>query len=225
MKLMELHAENIEAMLNQHDVEGGNQINRSLSKLFQNLNDEQNRYEVMIKVAALNQIYSTSIQYIAPVVDRIIDSIGPDHSKLSIEGYSNLVDKIASVSWKSPTTGKNHTRTNLSFSSKYVHFLSERKVPIYDSYIWILLVGYNRQAGLSNYNFSPPVSYKYFFKAFNDFRSNRGLDHMNYYDLDKCLWQYGKNLLSGVIDKEKVSMDKAKSILKQRIGNSCSGPA
>jgi len=214
---MELTSTNIKAMLNEHDLEGGNRINQSLTKLFQNLNDEQNRYEVMIKVAALNQIYSTAIQYITPVVDKIIQCIDQDHTKFSIERYSSLVDEIATISWKSATTGKSHTRTNLSFSSKYVHFLSDRKIPIYDSYIWILLVGYNHQAGLNLYNFSPPKSYEEFFKVFNSFRSNQKLDHITYYDLDKCLWQYGKNLLTQIIEEENVSMEKSKSILKKRL--------
>jgi hypothetical protein len=222
---MKLNPENVGAMLQQHDTEGGNQINKSLSKLFQNLNDEENRYEVMIKVAALNQIYSTAIQYITPVVEKIKKKIGPEHLKMSIQEYVDLVDKIATISWESPTTGKSHTRTNLSFSSKYVHFLSKRKIPIYDSYIWILLVGYARQTRTGNISFAAPASYKEFFTVFNSFRSDQNLDAMNYYDLDKCLWQYGKNLLSEIIGEERVSMDKAKSILKKRITNSCSGPA
>jgi hypothetical protein len=140
MQLIELNKYNIRVMLDQHDLEGGNAINASLSKLFGTLNDEQNQYEVSIKVAALNQIYSTAIQYIAPVVSKIVDEIDNNHIAYGLEEYVTLVDKVSTITWKSQTTSENHTRRNISFCSKYIHFLSGRKLPIYDSYIWIVMI-------------------------------------------------------------------------------------
>ncbi len=78
------NASNIKIMLSQHDKDGGNKINESLTKLFDSLNNETNQYEVSIKVAALNQIYSTAIQYIAPVVSQICGNIDNNHKLHSI---------------------------------------------------------------------------------------------------------------------------------------------
>lgn len=204
-------------MLKQHDKDGGNDINESLTKLFNSLNDEKNKYEVSIKVAALNQIYSTAIQYIIPVVSQIREIIGNNHKSFSLEKYVKTVDKIATVTWVSPTTSKKHTRCNMSFSSKYIHFLSDRKLPIYDSYIWIVMIGYINQKNNSKLSFAAPKTYNEFYDVFIEFKSDFNLNKYSNYELDKYLWQYGKNLINDIISKEGVKLDKAKSILKKRI--------
>lgn len=217
MLLIEPNSSNIQAMLKQHDEDGGNNINDSLTKLFNSLNDEANKYEVSIKVAALNQIYSTAIQYITPVVTQICKNIDNKHKSLSIDQYSELVDKIAKVTWVSPTTAKTHTRCNISFSSKYIHFLSECQLPIYDSYIWIVIIGYLNQKNKTKLSFSPPNSYQEFYLRFIEFKKEFGLTERTNYDIDKYLWQYGKNLINEIIKSDGVNIDKAKSILKERI--------
>lgn len=217
MILVEPNTLNIEAMLKQHNEDGGNSINDSLTKLFNSLNDETNEHEVSIKVAALNQIYSTAIQYITPVVSQICKHIKNDHNLLSITQYAEMVDRIAIVTWVSPTSGKQHNRCNMSFSSKYIHFLSGRQVPIYDSYIWIVIIGYLNQKNNAKLSFSSPKSYKEFYSVFLRFKIEFSLtDHSNY-DVDKYLWQYAKNLINEIINTENVKLDKAKSILKKRI--------
>ncbi|MDX2464650.1 MAG: hypothetical protein QNK31_09105, partial [Porticoccus sp.] len=191
LKLQPTSQLNIEELLHQHDSDGGNLINESLSKLFSSLNDEENQHEVSIKVAALNQIYSTAIQYIAPVVLKISEEIDNTHTDLSEEQYANLVDKISNVSWISQRTGKHHKRNNLSFCSKYIHFLSKYKLPIYDSYIWIVMVGYLNQKHQKKLGFSVPKNYKDFYSVFTNFRNDFELRKYSNYEIDKYLWQYG----------------------------------
>ena len=216
MQLIELSHENIQPILQQHGMEGGNSINESLSKLFDSLDDETNPFEVSIKVAALNQIYSTAIQYIVPVVDKIVLEIDNSHKKYNLEKYVELVDKVSTVNWVSPTTKIEHTRRNISFCSKYIHFLSGRKLPIYDSYIWIVMIGYINQKG-DKTSFSPPKTYTEFFQVFSNFKSLFNLQEYSNYELDKFLWQYGKNLINEIMKNQRVNLDKAKSILKARI--------
>ena len=134
MRLSDINDDNINAMLRDHATDGGDLINKSLLKLFNLFNDETNKYEVQIKVAALNQLYSTAIQYITPVVSKIVAVYKKIDKPPSLEGYCDLVDKIAAVKWVSLSTGKQHERNNLSFASKYVHFLSQCKTLIFDSY-------------------------------------------------------------------------------------------
>ncbi|WP_034837183.1 hypothetical protein [Endozoicomonas numazuensis] len=216
MKLIKINAQNIDRMLAQHDADGGNEINESLGKLFASLSDEENKNEVSIKVAALNQLYSTSIQYIKPVVTKIVSEIKKNHSELGREGYLNLVDRISSVEWVSETTGKHHKRKNLSFASKYVHFLSERYTPIYDSYIWLVIVAYLKEKNMK-INLSSPGSYSEFYRNFSKFKESYNLESYSNYQIDKFLWQYGKNILSEIMESEEVNLDKAKSIFKKRI--------
>ncbi|CAH0991736.1 hypothetical protein SIN8267_01850 [Sinobacterium norvegicum] len=217
MKLQEINEKNIRLTLYQHDAEGGNLINSSLRKLFSSLNDEANQYEVSIKVAELNQIYSTAIQYTAPVVDKIVSIVDNQHIKLNEEEYAVLVDDISKVSWVSNTSGKIHSRNNMSFCSKYIHFLSGYKLPIYDSYIWIVMVGYLNQYYNSKLSFANPKSYNDFYAVFKEFKKSFDLHSYSNYDIDKYLWQYGKNIIKRIGKKEQVNLDKAKSILKKRI--------
>jgi hypothetical protein len=217
--LISPNASNIKIMLSQHDKDGGNKINESLTKLFDSLNNETNQYEVSIKVAALNQIYSTAIQYIAPVVSQICGNIDNNHKLHSINQYVECVDKIATVSWLSPTTAKRHKRCNMSFSSKYIHFLSGRQLPIYDSYIWIVMIGYLNQKNKTKLSFAPPETYQKFYDLFLEFKEDFNLAEYTNYQLDKYLWQYGKNVIGEIVSNEGVKLNKAKSILKKRIAS------
>ena len=221
MKLIELNEKHFNTMLSIHDNNGGNLINQSLSKLFECMHDDSNKFEVSIKVAALNQIYSTAIQYIAPVVEKIVCEIPNDYTSLTNAQYVALVDNIATVKWVSPTTRKEHSRCNLSFSSKYIHFLSQRKIPIYDSYIWIVMIGYLKQYSKVKYSFSPPVNYEKFFNIFIEFKKIFKLEKRSNYETDKFLWQYAKNMLDDIIKKERVRPVPAKSLLKKRITSAC----
>ena len=217
MKLLEITDANFDEIIMLHDKEGGNSINASLSKLFNCLDNESSKFEVSIKVAALNQLYSTAIQYITPVVDKIVNEIGNNHALFNENEYVELVDKIATATWISPTTKKNHSRCNLSFASKYVHFLSGYKVPIYDSYIWIVMIGYLNQNSKSAHSFKAPANYRDFYNVFTEFKNNFNLTSYSNYELDKFLWQYGKNIINKIMNEESVNLDKAKSLLKQRV--------
>lgn len=217
MKLRELNNENIQSMLSIHKNDGGDLFNKSLSKLFSSFNDETNKYEVQIKVAALNKLYSTAIQYITPVVNKIVSVYQTIDKPLSLEDYCDLVDRIAVVKWVSLTTGKQHERNNLSFASKYIHFMSKYETPIFDSYIWIILIGYLNQAGYKKYKFGQPKTYKEFIGTFEKFKTTYNLAAYKNYDIDKFLWQYGKTLIDTIITNEQVTLDQAKTILKKRL--------
>ena len=216
MELIEINENNIEQLLKQHDADGGNKINESLGKLFSALSDEENENEVSIKVAALNQLYSTAIQYIKPVVKKIVSEVPLNHSELGPNAYLELVDKIAPVEWVSEATGKKHNRINLSFASKYVHFLSQKSTPIYDSYIWLVMVAYLKENKI-NIGLSPPKSYSDFYSYFVKFKEIYNLEAYSNYKIDKFLWQYGKNILTEIMKSKGVTLDKAKSILKKCI--------
>lgn len=196
--------------------EEGNEINRKLSKLFESFPDNSNKQDVTIKVAALNSIYSTAITNIKPVVNHIVKTIPKNTTNYSLNDYISEVDKIATIQWENPNNGKSFIRHNLSFASKFIHFLSNKQTPIYDSYIWILMIGYFFQKG-KKYSFSSPKNYLEFYSKFEEFKNIYSLNHLSNYAIDKFLWQYGKTTLFDIIKAENVNLNKAKSILKKRI--------
>ncbi|MFZ2726382.1 MAG: hypothetical protein WAX77_09040 [Methylococcaceae bacterium] len=216
MKLIKIDENHFANMIAINKSKNGDAINEGLSKLFKCMNDESNRFEVSIKVAALNQLYSTAIQYIPPVVEKIVTSI-PKKSNYEEQDFVKLIDSISTITWDSDRKGKEYSRNNLSFASKYVHFLSERKTPIYDSHIWIVMIGYLIQERNNKYSFAPPKNYESFYKFFKEFKEFFNLQEKSNYEIDKFLWQYGKNMITEIINEQNVSMDKAKSILKKRI--------
>lgn len=97
--------------LSQHKKDGHDDLNVALSRLFTEFNDHTNKSEVLIKVAALNKIYSTAILNIDPVVERIQEVITKQKQSLSLDEYVHIVDEIALVEWVSKA-GKTIKRKN-----------------------------------------------------------------------------------------------------------------
>ena len=210
----------IEQMLERHASNGGVLMDESLSKLFECMEDEKNLDEVKIKVAALNTLYSTAIQNIQPVAKKITDVCSKTSVYESEKMYVDLIDKIARVEWSNKNNTEKYIRHNLSFASKYVHFLSKYQTPIYDSYIWIVMVGYLLQSNNEKvYAFNPPSTYAEFYKIFNDFKTTYGLHNRTNYDIDKFLWQYGKLLIDQiqVPNNNNPSLEQRKTSLKKQL--------
>lgn len=74
-------------------------INAKLSLLFSTFSDNACRDSVRIKVAALNAIYQTSIIYIDPVVDKIVETYS--HEKIREKSPVEIVDLISVAEWRS----------------------------------------------------------------------------------------------------------------------------
>ena len=194
----------------------GNELNDNLLKLFQTFNDDKNKSHVLIKVVALNKIYSTSITNINPVVEKIIEASNENLTFKSIDEYIEFVDKIAKIKWVN-SKENSFKRNNLSFASKYVHFISGHKTPIYDNYIWIVINGYLGQKSNTKISFANPKSYREFYDTFERFKKEFQLEKYTNYKIDKFLWQYGKSMTTKIEKELNTTLDKAKAELKKRI--------
>jgi len=205
----------IDFMLAEYAKIEGDELNLKLQKLFNDFPDDTNKFDVMIKVAALNKIYSTAITNINPVVDKI-NEVFKSESLRTEEDYLNLVDKISPVEW---TNEKDISfkRNNTSFASKYVHFVSNRNIPIYDSYIWIIIQAYIAQKNGIKPSFSNPNNYLEFYNSFIEFKSLYNLKKYSNYTIDKFLWIYGRTLIKEIERDLEINLEKAKSELKRRL--------
>ncbi|MBJ2174713.1 hypothetical protein JBL43_10730 [Aureibaculum sp. A20] len=220
MKLPEPSQKFIKEILKKYSVEGGHELNENLLKLFQTFNNDKNKFHVLIKVAALNKIYSTAITNINPVAEKIINITNTDLDLNTINEYVYFVDEISKIKWTN-NDGKSFKRNNLSFASKYVHFLSGHKTPIYDSYIWIIIKGYLGQENKQKPSFKNPKNFNEFYSTFIKFKKDLKLDDYTNYDIDKFLWQYGKSLIEKIKTElpKGATLSHAKSELKKRIKN------
>lgn len=171
---------------------GNNELNNTILKLFKTFNNYSDGHEVRIKVSALNKIYSTSIIHLEPVIKIILKEINFSTENYCEEDFAKLVDKISNVSWEDKE-GKIYNRKYLSFSSKYIHFLSGFKTPIFDSYIFLMIKKYQKLNG-KKIPYSNPKTYLEFYKMFEEFKTDFKLEKYSNYEIDKFLWQLAKNL-------------------------------
>ncbi len=199
-----------------HKKQGGKEIDIHLKKLFECFNNESDFNDVYIKVAALNTIYSTAIKNIFPVVQKIVDYLKNKHL-MTRDEYKEAVDAIAYVKWTNENTHITYERRNISFASKYLHFLSGYEIPIYDSYIWIIMIGYLRQNNHFYLKFRAPKTYKEFHLTYELFLDTFKLHHHSAYDIDKFLWQMGMHMIQNQQNKEtgQITLEQAKSIVRK----------
>ena len=215
MKLNQITKEFIEEILKDYALIEGDELNQKLLKLFHEFSDDTNKFEVMIKVAALNKIYSTAITNINPVVEKINET-SKNYKFENLLDYVRFVDKIACVKWKNEK-GEEFERTNLSFASKYTHFISNFDVPIYDSYIWIVIKGYLGQSSPEKLSFRAPKNYEEFYSTFTEFKIAFNLENYDNYKIDKFLWTYGRNMIFDIVREKEINLEAAKSELKKRL--------
>ena len=167
----------------------------------------------------MNQIIQqakAAITNINPVVNQITKISSENHKLEKIEDFINYVDKISRIEWTNEKD-ENFKRNNLSFASKYVHFLSHKKIPIYDSYIWIVIKGYLGQKNNAKIIFSNPKDYLEFYATFCEFKNAFNLGNYSNYQIDKFLWFYGRTLIKDVEKELSTDLEKAKNELKKRI--------
>lgn len=138
---------------------------------------------VIIKCSALNDFYATNIYKIAPVARKIV-AIKDFDIRLG-KGDNRLVDEIADVD----------RRRNYSFATKYCSHHRPDLYPIYDRYVANVLATL-RQRNPKAFRFKNRdelKDYLTFRFAIDDFRKAYGLGAFSYKDIDRYLWQLGKD--------------------------------
>jgi hypothetical protein len=140
-----------------------------------------NRSEVLRKVAVLNQIYSTNIYNISPVVEHILDLKIDDRLTA---GDPALVDEIAQVKFSDKT---HHL---FSFATKYCAWHEPKKFQIFDSHVEQMLCAY-RSYGFDKFRDEDLHNYARFAEVIENFRKYFGLEKFSRKDLDKFLYIEG----------------------------------
>lgn len=159
-----------------------------------------NYAEVDVKVKLLNLFYSTGIEAIDKVTERIM-SIKDIDSILNREAHSKyLVDEISKLELKN---GK--TRTNYSFATKYCAMHQPKKYPIFDSIVSKVLTKlfidnklhpyvYTRKKNKGIYEMTKKDfefelrNYDSFVQIYKIFMHNFGLTHFSYRHVDWYIW-------------------------------------
>lgn len=157
----------------------------SLRKLFTKtypLNNDLN--DVLIKVCALNDFYSTNIFSPFTVAKHIVNLKVDEH--LEKEAL-NIVNKIAEVKMNG---GK--VKNFYSFATKYCSHHKPTAYPIYDSYVEKMLMHCKKNDKFDKFGKDDLRSYKRFKEILLSFRKFYHLESFELKQIDKYLWQAGK---------------------------------
>ncbi len=159
----------------------------SLKKLFtETYPSNTNMDDVLIKVCSLNDFYSTNIFSPFSVAKHILSLQIDDRLAQS---DVTLVNDLAKV-----TVNGIREINFYSFATKYCSHHKPNDYPIYDSYVEKLLMAYKKQDKFSNFIKSDLKVYSKYKDILIQFRSYYNLEKFTLKDIDKFLWQFGKEL-------------------------------
>ncbi|WP_205852853.1 hypothetical protein [Mycoplasma phocoeninasale] len=150
--------------------------------------------EIMIKIAALDHFYSTNIFSAYDLAKHIL-KLNID-SRLQL-GDATLVDDIKKVSVK------NKIINFYSFASKYCNRHRPDDYPIYDSYVKKVLIWFRNQDNFSDFEEEDLKQYPKFKDVINDFINFYELNNYKLMEIDKYIWQLGKEYFSAPIKDDK----------------------
>ncbi len=166
--------------------EGYGATERALMELFRTFPHNVRLEAVLVKVAALNDLYNTNI-YAVYEMARHIWGLDTD-SKLE-QGSLELVEEIAVVMLR----GKR--RRNYSFATKYCHFHAPEVYPIYDGYVEEALWAYRKKDGFVRFKRKELwESYPRYVAVVKGFREHYGLGGFSLREIDRFLWLTGMRL-------------------------------
>ena len=156
----------------------------ALDKLFfELLPSNEEISDILLKVAALNDFYSTNIFSVYPVAEHILSLKIDERLR---QGDATLVNEIQNV------TINGVTRKFYSFSTKYCSHHNPNEYPIYDSYVEKVLKYFRKTDKFFNLKNADLKDYQEFKNIIIAFREYYGLEEFNLKEIDQYLWQLGK---------------------------------
>lgn len=158
---------------------------KSLKKLFTKTYPSNNKIEdVLIKVCALNDFYSTNI--LSPfIVSKHILKLTID-KRLQQRDYT-LVNEIAHIKVK-----RNKIINFYSFASKYCSHHQPNYYPIYDNFVEKFLMYLRNEDKFYDFKRAELKDYPKYRQILLEFRKYYKLNKYSLKQLDKYLWQAGK---------------------------------
>ena len=164
-------------------------VESAIAKLIVQFPANHDLSEVLLKVLAINQLYSSRVDsiHLEPLARHIVAS---KLDELLTVGSHDSVTKIASC----PDYPKHY----YSFATKYCSWHNQAAFPIYDANVDECLWSYRKQDKFSEfrrYEMEDCSNYKRFVEVVSAFRKHYLLDQFPFKSLDKFLWTIGDRLL------------------------------
>ena len=158
-----------------------NALNKLFMEVYPNNTDIN---DILIKCSSLNDFYSTNIFSIFPVAKHIL--------KLNIDERlknkdTSLVNDIAKLN----INGKE--KCFYSFATKYCSHHFPNDFPIYDSFVEKCLMYFKKKDKFYNFAKEDLKDYDKFKNILLQFKKHYNIDEFNLKDIDRYLWQLGKD--------------------------------
>lgn len=156
----------------------------AINELFHShYNSNKSLKNIIIKCSVLNDFYSTNIFKVYPVACHILELDIDDRLK---NGDISLVNEIAN----NKISGKE--KNFYSFASKYCSHHNQEEYPIYDYYVDQMLRHFRNVDVFFDFDNADLKNYEKFKNILLKFREFYKLEKFSLKDLDRYLWQVGK---------------------------------
>lgn len=167
----------------------------AINELFQgHYNSNKSLKNIIIKCSVLNDFYSTNIFKVYPVALHILELDIDDRLK---NGDISLVNEIAN----NKISGKE--KNFYSFASKYCSHHNQEEYPIYDYYVDQMLRHFRNVDAFFDFDNNDLKNYEKFKNILLKFREFYKLEKFSLKDLDRYLWQVGKEYYPKNYNKKK----------------------
>ena len=169
-------------------------VENALKELFSLFPGNGNLSHVLLKVVAVNTLYSTQIRAYSETIPNVVDVAQHIHKKAReidagmSAGSPEVVETIARVS----VPGKGR-RNNFSFATKYCSWHKPEAYPIYDRNVQRYLEFLQEKSDFAKgFNVSAAYwTYAQFRGAMEGLRQHYGLGSFTFKEIDKFLWAEG----------------------------------
>lgn len=158
-----------------------NALNKLFMKVYPNNTDIN---DILIKCSSLNDFYSTNIFSIFPVAKHILELNIDERLK---NKDTSLVNDIAKLN----INGKE--KYFYSFATKYCSHHFPNDFPIYDSFVEKCLIYFKKKDKFYSFSKEELKDYAKFKDILLQFKKYYNIDEFNLKDIDRYLWQLGKD--------------------------------
>ncbi len=177
------------------DLENYHLQENALDKLFFKLcPDNKSMSDILLKVVALNDFYSTNIFSVYPVAKHILSLDIDERIKA---GDVTLVSDIQRV------TINKVEKNFYSFATKYCSHHRPLEFPIYDSFVEKVLCYFRNKDKFSSFKTLDLKDYEKFKNILIEFRSFYELEQYNLKEIDRYMWQLGKEYFPKIYGNKK----------------------
>jgi hypothetical protein len=169
-------------------------IESALKELFSQYPGNVDLSHVLLKVVAVNTLYSTQITAHSETMPNVVDvaqHIRKNAQKIDAGLAAGSPEIVETIAWVSVPGKKD--RNNFSFATKYCSWHKPEAYPIYDSNVQRYLEFLQEKTDFAKgFNVSATHwTYAQFLVAMENLRKHYGLGSFTFKEIDKFLWSEG----------------------------------